>query len=254
MSLERLETLADPSKAPLKYSQHHWHILAYESGSWPPVFYLQPCLPSQVHFNWHELLKHWMPLSAFLKGNRYIKYIRLQVFKIKCYKHRLNYMLFIPLRNSRSWHSVLSFQNNFYLHLHLEAFKTQQRVNAFGDITGNRELRWWWRDQGSASQTQLPPKGNRGNTEGRWARSGQGCAGPSAGYQRGPQQWGKVISAQPLLKTKNLTFRKNNKETIALISVSMMSGKTVWSPSWEEAWLLVFSVRLPWWKGTEGDK
>lgn len=143
MSLERLETLADPSKAPLKYSQRHWHILANESGSWPLVFYLQPCLPFQVHFKWHELLKHWMPLSAFLKGNRYIKYIRLQVFKIKCYKHRLNYMLFIPLRNSRSWHSVPSFQNNFYLHLHLEAFKTQQRVNAFGDITGNRELRWW---------------------------------------------------------------------------------------------------------------
>lgn len=143
MSPERLETLADPSssKAPLKYSQCQWHTLANESGSWPPVFYLQLCFPFQVHFNWHELLKHWMPLSAFLKGKRYIKYIRLQVFKIKCYKQRLNYMLFIPLRNSRSWHSVPSFQNNFYLHLHLGVFKTQRRGNAFVDITGNRELR-----------------------------------------------------------------------------------------------------------------
>lgn len=189
MSLERLETLADPSKAPLKYSQCHWHILANESGSWPLVFYLQPCLPFQVHFNWHELLKHWMPLSAFLKGNRYIKYIRLQGFKIKCYKHRLNYMLFIPLRNSRSWHSVPNFQNNFYLHLHLEAFKMQQRANAFGDITGNRELRWWWRDQGSASRL-LPnpatPKRQERKHRGQLSLLRTGLRGPLRRVPEGP--------------------------------------------------------------------
>lgn len=90
------------SKAPSKYSQCHQHILDNESGSWPCVLYLHPFLPFQVYFNWHELLKQWMSLSAFLKGNRYIKYRRLQGFKIKCCKHRLNYMLFIPLRNSCS--------------------------------------------------------------------------------------------------------------------------------------------------------
>lgn len=98
MSPERLETLdeSSSSKTPLKYSQCHWHVLANESRSWSLVFYLPPCFPFQIHFNRHELLKHWMPLSAFLKGNRCIKYIRLQVFKIKCYKYRLNYITFIP--------------------------------------------------------------------------------------------------------------------------------------------------------------
>lgn len=177
------------SKASLKYSQCHQHILNNENGSWPCVLHLQPCLPFQVYFNWCELLKQWMFLSAFLKGNRYIKYRRLQGFKIKSYKHRLNYMLFIPLRISCSWRFVPTFQNYFYLHSHLEAFKTQERGNASADITDNTELK-------SVSSYSQTTDGNRENTQGSWDYLRQSCTGPSMGRQ----QWGKVILAQPLHK------------------------------------------------------
>lgn len=147
-------------------------------------------------------------------------------------------MLFIPSRNSFSWHSVPSFQSDFYSHSHLEAFKTQRRGNALVDRTGHSEFR-------PAPQPLLDLS---------WANPGQGCTGSSRGVAEGPQQREKVIVAQPLLKTKILTLKIIKNESIAFISVSMMPAETVWSPSWEEAWLPGFSGRLPWLKGTKKDE
>lgn len=36
-------------EAPLTSSQYHWHTLANESVSWPPVFYFHPLVPFRVH-------------------------------------------------------------------------------------------------------------------------------------------------------------------------------------------------------------
>lgn len=202
------------SKTPLKYSQCHWHILANESRSWSLAFYLQPCFPFQVHFNWHELLKHWMPLSAFLKRNGCIKYIRLQVFKIKCYKYRLNHLPFIPLRNSCSWNFILSFKNNLYLHLHLEAFTPSKAVMYLWTYlaTGSSGLPPGCpqTSEGSKHPGQLSPlRLLRGVPEGSPAvRKGPGGTAPS--QKRNIDAWEKQQGKRCL----NLCFHDASKDCL----------------------------------------